>query len=603
MPKIFISYRRTDAPFLAEWLNEQLVAEFGAENVFKDVHSIPISKDFRTVIGEAISNSDVMLVIIGPTWLDVRDDAGKRRLDYTDDYVRFEIRSALNRRGMDVLPLLVNGATMPPETALPLDIRAMAAKNSVVIASADDFKRIVREQIIPFLHDVDAHNKAIAERVRMSQETERVQASQQVAVQPARHASAFLPWAIAAVAVLALLGVLLSSVLGGGGDDPTHTPDSAVQNDPPTATLTAAPTEMTEVAVIETEAVQVTPPTATETNTATHTPSHTPTDTDTPTNTPTETPSHTSTPTPTDTLPPSETPTDTLQPSDTPTHTPTYTPTDTLQPSETPSPTATDLALMTIAELEDYARTAVEDNDAWEPIIRDFDGVDMALVPVGCFEMGSEDGQDDEQPVATICIEEPFWMDVTEVTNGAYGGAATYPSYCLERSSEDDQPRVCVDWYAAIAHCEERGGRLPTEAEWEYAARGPNNLVYPWGNAYDAALVIGEDDPTYGDTMTAPVGSRPEGASWVGALDMAGNVWEWVSTIYDSYEGNYELTGEFPYPYDPLDGREDANRTAVLRVLRGGSFFITTYNLRSAYRNWLNPTIADNSLGFRCARS
>ena len=542
MPKIFISYRRDDSNDAAHRIYDRLVKAFGRRNVFIDVDNIKLGSNFMAEIEEfLITNCDVMLVIIGEDWLHSTDDEGNQRLFNRVDFVRHEVEIGIRHsRKIHMIPVVLNDTNMPSENELPPSIAVMAGINAA------------------FVH-----------RDRFESDVERLIKKIRSDTTTPRQASSFLPWVIAAVAVLALVGVLLSSVLGGGGDDPTNTPDSAAQRDPATHTVTA--TELiSEVGVTgaETEAVQVEPPTATETNTASHTPS--------------------------------DTPTDTLQPSETPTHTPT----ETIQPSETPSPinTPIDFEAMTIAELEDYARTAVEDNDAWEPIIRDFEGVDMALVPVGCFEMGSEDAEDDEQPVATICIEEPFWIDVTEVTNMAFGGAVT-SSYCQERSSEDDQPRICVNWYDAKAHCDERGGRLPTEAEWEFAARGPNNLVYPWGNDYDAGVVIGYDDPTYGSTSTAPVGSRPEGASWVGALDMAGNVWEWVSTIYDSYDDNNERMGEFSYPYDPSDGREDSNRANIPRGLRGGSWVNTAVPLRASDRNRSYPVDSYDMLGFRCARS
>ena len=198
--------------------------------------------------------------------------------------------------------------------------------------------------------------------------------------------------------------------------------------------------------------------------------------------------------------------------------------------------------------------------------------------------MGSDNGNDDEQPIHEICFDEPFWIDKYEVTNADYGSIG-----CEQRSSEPDQPRNCVDWFGARDFCEAREARLPTEAEWEYAARGPDSLVYPWGNTYDAALVIGSDDPTYGGTRTASVGSRRSGASWVGALDLSGNLWEWTSSLYQDY------------PYD--DDHESNSDTSSRRVLRGGSFFSTSYGLRSALRVGFGPVDVTDFLGFRCARS
>ncbi|MBL8165612.1 MAG: SUMF1/EgtB/PvdO family nonheme iron enzyme [Anaerolineae bacterium] len=215
-------------------------------------------------------------------------------------------------------------------------------------------------------------------------------------------------------------------------------------------------------------------------------------------------------------------------------------------------------------------------------------GVAMVRVPAGCFFMGSDKGSTDEQPTHEICFEQAFWIDKTEVTNAQYGSASPE---CSEWSSAPDQPRSCVTWFEARDFCQSRDARLPTEVEWEYAARGPDSRVYPWGNDYDAALVIGYDDPDYGGRSTAPVGSRPGGASWVGALDMSGNLWEWVRSAYQDY------------PYRADDGREDANRTDVSRVVRGGSFGDSSVGLRAADRYWLGPDLEGGSYGFRCARS
>lgn len=246
-------------------------------------------------------------------------------------------------------------------------------------------------------------------------------------------------------------------------------------------------------------------------------------------------------------------------------------------------------------EIIEQARAGVEHNDDWELYIQEFDGVEMVLVPAGCFMIGSENGDDDETPVHEQCFNEPFWIDRYEVTNAQYGSTG-----CEGWSSEPDQPRNCVNWFDARDYCEARGARLPTEREWEYAARGPDNLVYPWGNDYDATVVIGEDDPT-----TAPVGSRPDGASWVGAMDMSGNVREWVSTIYGVYDFDQnEFTSTYDYPYTSEDGREqDSEEGTDIRVLRDGSFGDSSFNLRAANRNWFFSVNVSFDVGFRCARS
>ena len=253
-------------------------------------------------------------------------------------------------------------------------------------------------------------------------------------------------------------------------------------------------------------------------------------------------------------------------------------------------------------------------NDDWTPHIEEFDGIAMALVPAGCFEMGSTDEQVkkamryceelrgegncirswylDEQPVETQCFDEPFWIDVYEVTNGQYGSSGYW--------SGDELPRESVNWADAVVHCENRGGGLPTEAEWEYAARGPDELVFPWGNVFKRELVNSCDSSCElnligtlvddGYPHTAPVGSFPNGASWVGAMDTSGNVWEWTSTIH------------MDYPYSAADGREvDSNSDDSKRVLRGGAWFHTGKDLlRIAARYEISPDHFDFVTGFRC---
>ena len=233
------------------------------------------------------------------------------------------------------------------------------------------------------------------------------------------------------------------------------------------------------------------------------------------------------------------------------------------------------------------AEQGVEANADWTPIIDEFDGVEMVLMPVGCFIMGSEDGDDDEAPIHLRCIEEPFWIDRYEVTQEqfeVFGGQAANSSGFPGRN----RPRERITWFEARDYCELRGARLPTEKEWEYAARGPDSLVYPWGNEFE------EDNVVYGgnsDNQTAEVGSRPGGVSWVEAYDMSGNVWEWTNTIYEDY------------PYDAGDGRESNSDTNSARVLRGGSFNHTAYGTRSAARSVNAPDSENNLIGFRCVRS
>ena len=195
---------------------------------------------------------------------------------------------------------------------------------------------------------------------------------------------------------------------------------------------------------------------------------------------------------------------------------------------------------------------------------------------------------EDEGPQTEICFEELFWIDRYEVTNAQYrkcveDGKCTLPSEGLACSpygdiEYDNYPVECVDWFQANDYAAWRGSeyKLPSEAQWEYAARGPDNLIYPWGNTPVVDNVVGGHP--------AEVGSKPSGASWVGAYDLSGNVWEWTSTIRQSY------------PYDANDGRENNDNTDSSRVFRGGSW---NYHMRAAYRLALPPVIGSGDTGFR----
>ena len=139
MPKIFISYRRADSRKDAGRIYDRLVEAFGKDNIFKDVDSIPLGKDFRGVLREAVAQCDVQLAIIGKQWLQIKDEQGQRRLDLPGDFVRIEIESALQRDSCLVIPVLVDNASMPRPDELPLDLRELAFKNATAVRDDPDF--------------------------------------------------------------------------------------------------------------------------------------------------------------------------------------------------------------------------------------------------------------------------------------------------------------------------------------------------------------------------------------------------------------------------------------------------------------------------------
>ncbi len=259
----------------------------------------------------------------------------------------------------------------------------------------------------------------------------------------------------------------------------------------------------------------------------------------------------------------------------------------------------------------------------WEPRISadEIEGVriEMVEVPPGCFMMGSVAGGD-EGPVHEQCFTEPFYIDRYEVTQGQFTALKGVMEEDFEFSG-DNRPVENINWFEAHDFCEARGARLPTEREWEYAARGPDSLTYPWGNIFvpENAVYSRVESQGTADVVDADGNpARPNGASWVGALDMSGNVYEWTSTRYDDLDYSQRtlaFQGLFPYPYRSDDGREADETLAAfnrrtseqsfytLRVVRGGSWFITDTILRGAARDRYFADFVINHIGFRCARS
>lgn len=265
------------------------------------------------------------------------------------------------------------------------------------------------------------------------------------------------------------------------------------------------------------------------------------------------------------------------------------------------------------------------------------DGMTLLYVPAGEFLMGSDANKaleecqrfsaecqlgdfTDETPLHPVFLD-AFWIDQTEVTNKMYtlcvianvceaptNNSSHFHSSYYGNSEYDNYPVIHVNWNMARTYCEWVGRQLPTEAQWEKAARGENAFLYPWGNKFDGTRVNSCDkncaldlmDKSFNDGFddTAPVGTYLSGASPYGALDMAGNTLEWVA---DWYDRTYYASSPYTNPTGPDSGTG--------RVLRGGSWggynesIINSIIVRSAYRRWGTPDFARDFVGFRCAVS
>jgi len=264
-----------------------------------------------------------------------------------------------------------------------------------------------------------------------------------------------------------------------------------------------------------------------------------------------------------------------------------------------------------------------DDPTAGSTRVSEADQMEQVFVPAGEFIMGSTDIEAKqtieggraypEVPQNTVYLD-GYWIDKYEVTNGQYAlcvadgdcqppftfGSHTRKSY-YDNPEFSDYPVVWVKWGMARAYCEWAGRRLPTEAEWEKAARGTDGQKYTWGddpvsgeraNLCDAncpkSWANFNFDDGYADT--APVGSFPAGASPYGVMDMAGNVWEWTGTLIQDY------------PYDPSDGREDLDASGE-RSWRSGAWNDGYWWMRASVRYRSVPNYWYYNLGFRCASS
>ncbi len=227
------------------------------------------------------------------------------------------------------------------------------------------------------------------------------------------------------------------------------------------------------------------------------------------------------------------------------------------------------------------------------------DGAPMMLVPRGEFTMGSNAGLADEQPVHRVTLD-AFYMDKYEVTVGQYAkfleatSSGAPPDWnMMNQPPHQTRPVVNMDWSDASIYCRWAGKRLPTEAEWEKAARGTDGRTYPWGNDPLDRLRANYGKETWDNhAALVPVGTLENGKSPYGIYDLAGNVWEWVSDWYDK---DY-------YEASPSQNPKGPERGAT-KVLRGGSWYANLGYLRTTYRFSLTSSGRDSDFGFRCAKT
>jgi formylglycine-generating enzyme required for sulfatase activity len=237
-------------------------------------------------------------------------------------------------------------------------------------------------------------------------------------------------------------------------------------------------------------------------------------------------------------------------------------------------------AIVIIGALITFTRIRLPDQ------ITDSKGVTMRFVPAGSFTMGS-DNWENEVPPHEVTLN-AYYMDIYEVTNAYYkacvnSGKCSPPKItsAFDNSTYSNYPVVYVDWYQASIYCQWRGAKLPSEAEWEKAARGTDGRTYPWGEGIDPTFA------NYNATIPTEVGKYEKNKSPYGMYDMAGNVWEWTTSL------------AWDYPYKANDGRENP-ASSDLRTLRGGTWADNLSVATTPARSRFFPKDSSEYIGFRC---
>ena len=252
---------------------------------------------------------------------------------------------------------------------------------------------------------------------------------------------------------------------------------------------------------------------------------------------------------------------------------------------------------------------AVTVAEGLEKEVKGKDGAPMVLIPEGSFPMGvphgDRDGGRDEYPRHDVFVNN-FYIDKFELTNSRYLEFVKATNHRIPQNPKNatrnlwqgdtiteslaDRPVINVDWADANAYCQWAGKRLPTEAEWEKAAKGTADRRFPWGNVEPTNKHLNFNQQWIGEKTLMPVGSYELGKSPFGVYDMAGNVWEWVN---DWYDAKYYEKSPAKNPTGP--------ETGTKRVLRGSGWQNETPTVRIFTRVDSDPTIRNESTGFRCA--
>ncbi|MBD2109602.1 SUMF1/EgtB/PvdO family nonheme iron enzyme [Nodosilinea sp. FACHB-13] len=558
---IFISYRRLTSIDITGRIYDRLVAHFGENSIFKDIDSIPFGVNFRHYLEQEVSHCPVLLAIIDPQWLRIADAHGKPKLANPSDWVRVEIEAAL-RRDRLVIPVLVNGATLPEDAALPEGLRGLVHRQSAVVRCDPDFHR----DLDRLIHRIEGVFNSLAvvssppPSPPVFSPIDRQAAALDTAKKPAQVSRA-RPMGRRRWLRMAGLGLL-----GGGTAMAVRQQVPALQTLAPGNISQAMPSLVTLLDRLQQALEQGEVPTA---------------------------------------EPPD------LEPSGV----------ESLEPSEvaTPDPEVPALEVADSGELYSYESVSVDEFGMGRSQIKfstpshkalrletPIGPVTLRLVSIvgGQFVLGAPDtelGHDPSQPPQTIAAVDSFWMSVHPITQGQWRAVALLPTVKRDLDPNpayftgNDRPVEQVSWQEAVEFCDRlnqlieshpdqpglRRYRLPTEIEWEYACRAKTTTPFHTGQTLTTDLANYNGTKPY---RQEPVGQFRGTTTAVGAFgkandfglyDMHGNVLEWCSP------------------------NRDASSNDDWRVVRGGSWQSPPQQCRSAYRAGLKADTRSNEVGFR----
>lgn len=523
MPKIFISYRRDDSAGYAQAIYSRVAQHFSKDRVFMDVDTIEAGVDFERVIEKAVGECDVLLAVIGKRWAGGELDRVSWLDSTSKDYVRLEIATALVR-DIRVIPVLVDGMAMPSEDLLPQSIRPITRRHAVEISNTRFSSDI--ERLITAVQRTPGEFGESLKPDNSTSSYERVAGKSQPSISP---------WIIFGIGAAVVAVIFLSLVIWWPNrQDPEHVANSEL---PKVIKVPAKKAGGLEV-VKEGLAVK----------------------------------------------------------------------------SQTQKEDGILVQKKVEASKESKSGVSVRDSNkdklfttpsvgSADKVFRDRlssggEGPEMVIIPAGSFKMGDLQGvgEQDERPVRSVRIDRSFAVGRYEVTFGEYDrfAKAANRQFPVDQGwGRGRRPAIFVSWLDAVEYAKwlsaqtGRRYRLPTEAEWEYAARGGKETAYWWGKDWVKGNANCRGCGTQWESKTAPVGSFKPNP--FGLYDTSGNVWEWVE---ECWHRNYSGA--------PADASAwIVGGDCVRRMIRGGSWVNPPTRLHASNRGRYYPDNREDFIGFR----